>query len=183
MNMKKWIKDHKKEIIYTALTITGIVVTGYIVYKNKDKVTAVMYTASEKIKKIKHKNFVEKCVDSKDSIKKLADNTMNLSELTGEYLTATDLGKEVAESNQTINKKLVEHGFVNKYSNGYELTDKGKKYGIEKFKERAWGYPFSNIEWDKSILKQLFSPEELAEKERKRLRALEILAECNYPGY
>lgn len=75
------------------------------------------------------------------------------SSLIGEALTPKGLGREVRKSPQEINKLLISHGLQLKKPNGtYEMTELGHKFGAVADKMTKYDHPFSNIEWDKSVL-------------------------------
>lgn len=97
-------------------------------------------------------------------------------DLTGVLKTATGLGDELHLSNREVNKRLVEAGMVTKEPYGYKLTELGKNFGIVTDKMRAWGHPFSNCEWDTSVIPLICSAEEIARAEEHKALIEKIAA-------
>ena len=163
-----WIKSHKKELIIAGVVSIGAVGT-VIVIKNWDGIAKLMKSSRNVITK-------EDYTVIKDAIKTVIPSEI-LNNLTGNRLTPTELGNKVSCSPQAINKRIINAGLqIKSPCNGYELTETGKLLGHVTWKETAWGYPFSNIEWDEKILEILFSPEELAEIAEKQEMVRKILA-------
>ncbi len=129
--------------------------------KSKDAkqiANAIVQTISKVMMKNKVKKVTTPNVVKQKSIEKGVEKAV---ELTGEYLTARDLGKKVLCSAQDINKRLEKAGLAERYGTSLILTDKGKKFGKNVTKEKANGFVFSNIEWDKIVIDLLFSEDEL----------------------
>ena len=100
-----------------------------------------------------------------------------LDNLTGNKLTATELGNKVWCSAQAINKKIVAAGLATKLPCGeYSLTEAGRLLGDHTWKTTWAGNSFSNIEWDEKILEIIFNAEELLEIANKQKIAREILS-------
>lgn len=170
--VKKWLKKNKKKVI----AITVLASATIVVIVNQDKIGTYIKTICTKGDFIK--SGVEKAPLNKATDTIITEKIINKPiKLSGEYFTATGLGKEVLESNQAINKRLLKFGFMEGRPGMYSLTEKGKQYAIETFKDTRYGHAFSNFEWDKSILKKIFSPEEIAEKEKIKKISKEIIAQ------
>lgn len=100
-----------------------------------------------------------------------------LDNLSGEMLTATELGRKLRMSAREVNKRLVAAGLQTRCPNGeYLLTDLGKKLGETTLKTTAWGYTFANNEWDAKVIDLLVSPEEMLDIQRRLARCEEIMA-------
>lgn len=162
-----WMKEHKTELIVLGVTAIGTI----IVVKNWDSIKSIFKSSNSiPTPAIKIKPVVEKVtvpVIPSDII----DN------LTGNKLTATELGNKALCSAQAINKRIVAAGLATKLPyDGYSFTEAGRLLGVHTSKTTRGGYSFSNIEWDEKILEVIFSAEELAEIADKHKVINEILS-------
>lgn len=104
------------------------------------------------------------------TIAKAAEKTsLPVVNLTGVRKTATGLGHDLLLSNQAVNKRLVSSGMMTKEPWGYKLTEVGKLFGKETVKVTRAGYTFSNIEWDEAVVPFVFTSDELASINAKKL--------------
>lgn len=147
-----WVKEHKTDLIILCVTAIGTV----IVVKNWDSIKGVFKSSNSiSTSTIKIKPILEKVV-----IPVLPSNI--IENLTGNKLTATELGNKALCSSQAINKRIVAAGLATKHPyGGYSLTEAGRFLGEQTCKTTRAGYSFSNIEWDEKILEIIFSAEEL----------------------
>lgn len=162
-----WVKEHKTELIILGVTAVGTI----LVIKNWDSIKGV-FKSSNSISTpiVKIQPVVEKVVVPVISSEILAS-------LTGNKLTATELGNKVWCSAQAINKRIVAAGLATKLPYGeYSLTEAGRLLGKYTCKTTRAGYSFSNIEWDEKILEIIFNAEELLEIANKQKIAHEILS-------
>lgn len=162
-----WVKEHKTELIIIGVTAVGTV----LVVKNWDSIKGVFKSTNSistpvgKIEPVVEKVIVP--VISSDII----DN------LTGNKLTATELGNKVWCSAQAINKRIVAAGLATKLTCGeYSLAEAGRLLGEHTWKNTWAGHSFSNIEWDEKILEIIFNAEELLEIANKQKIAHKILS-------
>lgn len=159
-----WIKEHKKELIALGITAVGTI----LVISNWDSIKG-MFRSSNSTSIVKIKTEVEKAV-----VPVIPKEILN--NLTGNKLTATELGNKMWCSGQAINKKIVAAGLVKRLPNGgYSLTEIGRLLGEHTWKTTKAGHPFTNIEWDEKILEIIFNAEELLEIINKRNIVNEIL--------
>ncbi len=164
--IKKWFKDHKKQIIIVGSIVIGTVVAIVLVNKHGD--TSALAEDDPQIPDPPD-NPEEPSIDTIEEphITIPDDFYDNLS---GNRLTATELGEKLWYSAQTINKRIVEIGLAYRNALGeYEFTELGEGLGVKTYKETRYGWPFTNIEWDERILELIFTPEEL--ESRKALIA------------
>lgn len=148
----EWIKKHKKELLFIGITATGTV----LVVKNWNTVKKVF-------------EVVEPCINELSKTELLMEETVTpiisndiLDNLTGNKLTARELGNKVGHSAQTINKRIVSAGLAERLPYGeYMMTETGRLLGEDTWKVTAAGHSFSNIEWDEKILEIICEPEEL----------------------
>lgn len=162
-----WIRTYKKELIISGVLV---IVGGVLVIKNWDFIKKffkstkpVVFQASEV------EPLMEKVVMP-------AIPSGILDNLSGNKLTATELGNKVWCSAQAINKRIVASGLATKLPCGeYSITDAGSLLGESTWKVTGAGHSFSNIEWDEKILEIIFSQEELLEIARKQECVKEIL--------
>lgn len=162
-----WVKEHKTELIILGVTAVGTI----LVFNNWDSIKGV-FKSSNSISTpvVKIEPVVEKVVAPVISSEVL-DN------LTGNKLTATELGNKVWCSAQAINKKIVAAGLATKLPCGeYSLTEAGRLLGEHTWKTTWAGHSFSNIEWDEKILEIIFNAEEQLEITSKQKIAHEILS-------
>lgn len=162
-----WVKEHKTELIILGVTAVGTI----LVIKNWGSIKGV-FKSSNSISTpvVKIEPAVEKVVVPVISSEVL-DN------LTGNKLTATELGNKVWCSAQAINKKIVAAGLATKLPCGeYSLTEAGRLLGEHTWKTTLAGHSFSNIEWDEKILEIIFNAEELLKITNKQKIAHEILS-------
>ncbi len=149
-----WVKEHKTELIILGVTSIGTI----LVIKNWDSIKGV-FKSSNSISApvVKIAPVVEKMVAPV-----ISSDIIN--NLTGNKLTATELGNKALCSAQTINKRIVAAGLATKSPyGGYSLTEAGRLLGEHTCKTTRAEYSFSNIEWDEKILEIIFSDEELLE--------------------
>ncbi len=186
-SVREWMSAHKKQIVITA-GIGCAVACAILGYRHRDAIRQVCKGVGKKVEKLLSK------AEQTDAVKIAASATANvapvvsvtaettvipdtiLSNLSGEKMTATKLGNEILVSAQAINKRIVEKGLAVKCPDGsYNLTESGKLLGENIWKTNRYGHSFSNIEWDRSILDYLFTPEELAAFEARKQRIDAIL--------
>lgn len=161
----QWIKENKKELFFIGVTVVGavLVVKNWDTIKGNFKDTEVIRTTTMKVEPV-----VEKVVGP------VISNDI-LDNLTGNNLTATELGNKVLCSAQAINKRIVAAGLATKLPCGeYSLTEAGALLGAITLKTTGAGHTFSNIEWDEKILDFIFSAEELLDIANKQKIAREI---------
>ena len=80
-------------------------------------------------------------------------------------------------SAQEINKRLIEKGLAERAINGViYFTDAGEGLGEVTSKVTKYGYPFSNIEWDESVLSLIFSKDEFESVADKKAIIDEIIS-------
>lgn len=145
-----WIKDHKTQI---GLAITGATIVSLGVYVGI-KTGYISYLKTSRIQSSK--------IDIGKMHKVVKKTSLPKGNLTGIKKTATGLGKELLLSPQDVNKRFITRDMITKLPNGeYALTDLGKLFGKETTKTTRAGHTFSNIEWDTSVVSEIFSPEEL----------------------
>ena len=74
-------------------------------------------------------------------------------------LSARRLGREFGLTAEEMNYLLKEEGFLDGSPGDYYLTEKGRKYAIEKYDGNGYGgyaaRSWSWLEWDESIIKKL----------------------------
>lgn len=153
--LSEWVKEHKKEIIIT--TVVSSVVSIVLVAKNWNSIKGVFTTSKGgPITTVKaNEQIVEKIIAP------IIPEHI-LESLTGNRLTARELGSKALCSAQTINKRIVDAGLAVKLPCGeYSLTETGRLVGEYTWKTTYAGHSFTNIEWNEKILELLFSPEEL----------------------
>ncbi|MBR2303918.1 MAG: hypothetical protein IJ871_02105 [Ruminococcus sp.] len=153
-----WIKEHKKQLIIAGCVI-GATILGIVIYNyNKESLVAdqtntdsdSLGNEEEELYDVPHITVIPKDI---------------YDHLTGNRMTATQLGKQLLYSARIINERIVESGLAVKNALGeYDLTELGQGLGEKVYKETRYGWPFSNIEWDEIILTIIFTPEELAER-------------------
>lgn len=163
----QWVKEHKKELIFLGVATVGTI----LVVKNWDTIKGIFKDAEPiATSVIKVEPVVEKVV------MQVISNDI-LENLTGNKLTATELGNKVWCSAQAINKRIVAAGLATKLPCGeYSLTEAGGLLGESTWKTTWAGHSFSNIEWDEKILEIIFSTEELLVIASKQKVAQEILS-------
>ena len=165
--MKEWISEHKRELIVGGILITGTVL---IVWKRD-----AIFKTIRGVADIKVENDVVETVADKIVEPLLSDDF--LSGLSGNRLTARELGNKMLCTAQHINKRLIANGFIEKLPWGeYKLTENGKLVGVWTDKTTAAGHSFSNIEWDEKVLEILFSAEEFEALNKFKATAEEILS-------
>jgi hypothetical protein len=168
--LSEWVKEHKKEIIITTVGVTSVVSIALVV-KNWNSIKGLFSTSkSAPITTVKaNKQIVEKI------IAQIIPEHI-LENLTGNRLTARELGSKALCSDRTINKRIVDAGLAIKLPCGeYSLTDTGRLVGELTWKTTRAGHSFTNIEWDEKILELLFSSEELNHIEERKLLIKEVL--------
>lgn len=176
-----WVKEHKKQLIIAGVSVATIV--GIIIaIKNRESIIRLWTSLKKTIEKtpeIKPSVSTEIAIAAPDATQTVASIKSSrdiLENLTGNRLTATSLGDKVWCSAQTINKRLVSSGLIERLPCGeYSLTEAGKLLGEHTIKTTRAGYTFSNIEWDDSVLGIIFNPNELKEIADKQRLAMEII--------
>ena len=162
--LRQKAKEHKKEIIIGVVTVTTVAIGSYLVYRNWDSIKTLFRPKSSKNIPTIIPEPIKEIKPHYDTIlpKEITDN------LTGEKMTAKELGFETYCSAREINKRLVGKGLQVKNIFGeYDITELGEPVGIVTHKTTQYGYSFSNNEWDSAIINYIFSKEELEEIERK----------------
>lgn len=162
-----WVKEHKTELIIFGVTAVGAI----LVIRNWDSIKGV-FKSSNSISTpvVKIQPVVEKMVVPVIS-------SEILDTLTGNKLTATELGNKLWCSAQAINKRIVAAGLATKLPYcEYSLTEAGRLLGEHTWKTTYAGHSFSNIEWDEKILEIIFNAEELLEIASMQKIAHEILS-------
>lgn len=151
-----WLEQHKVQIgigvfvaISSIVSITIAAKTGHTpkvktICNGADKGVATIVEATEK-------------------------TSLPVVDLAGVKKTATGLGHDLLLSNQAVNKRLVSSGMMTKEPWGYKLTEVGKLFGKETVKVTRAGYTFSNIEWDEAVVPFVFTSDELASINAKKL--------------
>lgn len=168
--LSEWVKEHKKEIIITTVGVTSVVSIA-LVAKNWNSVKG-LFTKSKSlpVTTIKANNQIAEKIIVPIIPEHILEN------LTGNRLTASELGSTALCSAQTINKRIVDAGLAIKLPCGeYSLTETGRLVGEPTWKTTYAGHPFTNIEWDEKILEILFSSEELNHIEERKL----LIKECS----
>lgn len=162
----KWFWKHKKWIIITAFGTAGVI----IVVKNRSAIKEFLHTFSRDdpiVKPMAEKKIPSIPIDV-------------LEARTGVMLTATKLGNKVGMSNREINKRLIKAGLAFRLPCGeLELTDDGKLLGKASWKVTPWNKTIPLIQWDESVLKIIFSPEELAEIAEQQRQIQNILTKTS----
>lgn len=153
IKVKKFICEHKTEIYVVVGTAAAIgLAWAGIKYIPKIKgcgLQAVVEVVDDTVQELPHKEI--------------------WSNPSGELLTPTGLGSVIYKSNQSINKRLLEHGLQVKLPCGeYRPTELGSKFGATTIKVTKPGHTFSNIEWDKRVLEVICSSDELERAENIR---------------
>lgn len=189
-SIREWAADHKKQILIGVGVGSAIAACAIIGFKNRK----VIVQACRKIgrgfedvfRKAGNTQTIKKTVASAVTsatplATAAADNVPVIPEeilhnLSGEMMTATQLGNEILSSPQNINARIVAKGLAVKCpGGGYNLTESGKLVGKDIWKTNRYGYSFSNIEWDKRVLEIIFTPEELAAFAQRKQRIDEML--------
>ena len=148
--IKQFIHQHKAELCIASGTI-AVLVLGYIGFKHLPDAKTVQIT-----------NVIKPVGSETNPIVKELPYKTIWSNLSGEVLTPTGLGNEMLTSAQKINKRLIEFGLQERTPCGeYMMTELGRKFGKDTWKVASSSHSFSNIEWDKSVLNIIFSPEEM----------------------
>lgn len=162
-----WVKEHKTELIILGVTAVGTI----LVIKNGDSIKGVFKSSN---------SISTPTVNIKPILEEVVIPVLHsdiIDNLTGNKLTATELGNKVWCSAQAINKRIVAAGLATKLPCGdYSLTEAGRLLGEHTLKTTWAGHPFSNIEWDEKILEIIFKAEELLEIANKQKIAHEILS-------
>ena len=151
-DLKRWIEEHEKELIIGGI----IVIWGIGCTINRKTIGELFKKAGPCVRKAVEEvpNVIQV------TIPKIPDAI--LENLTGNMLTARELGYKVGCSAQVINKRLIEAGLVNKTAYGdYILTESGRLLGKDTWKTTGAGHSFSNIEWDEIVLEIILTPEEV----------------------
>ena len=162
----RWVKANKNELIIGGFAAVGTIV----VVKNYDSIKGIFKAKDPVVcAVVKTKPVREKIIEPVLS-------TDIINNLTGNKLTARELGNKVWCSAQAINKRIVAAGLAIKQPCGeYMMTEAGRLLGEVTWKTTAAGHSFSNIEWDEKILEVIFSAEELRNIVAKQEQARQIL--------
>lgn len=164
--IRQWAKEHKEELIIAGVVIAG---TATLIWK-RDAIAALLNKKVVKAKDIKKIPETVECVIKPMFPEGFLDN------LTGNKMTARELGNKVCCSAQAINKRIVAEGLAERLPCGeYLLTEKGRMVGEWTSKTTSAGYSFSNIEWDEKVLEIIFTPEELTAIDEWKKVAQEIV--------
>ena len=151
-DLKRWIEEHKKELIIGSIIVIGGIgctINGNAFKKLFEKVEPNVRRTVEEIPSV-----------IQVTISPITEAI--LENLTGNMLTARELGNKVGYSAQVINKRLIEAGLITKTSYGdYILTESGRLLGKDTWKTTGAGHSFSNIEWDEIVLEIILTPEEV----------------------
>ena len=148
----EWFKEHKKELIFVGVAVTG----GILVTKNWNTIKKIFVFVEPNKVELPKAELVMETVPTLRISNDILDN------LTGNKLTARELGNKVGHSAQTINKRIVSAGLAERLPYGeYMMTETGRLLGEDTWKVTAAGHSFSNIEWDEKILEIICEPEEL----------------------
>lgn len=183
--IKNWVKEHKKELILAGVGVATLVGSIFAAksFRSLKESKHLSSNLSDQISKMKLKMDHRKTdLKTPTAISRSVVTTKSPSEiienLSGNKLTPTGLGNIVSTSAQNINKKLISHNLQERHpvGYGYSLTDIGKLLGEHRNKCTLHGYPFTNIEWDDSVIDILYSPVELKEIWDQQMRAKEILS-------
>ena len=200
----KWWKKNRKKVLIIGGTAVLVAIGSYFGIKYRSELSDLSRSTLGAVKKRlgakkthgknrsadipTTRNIVDIRNESKQIIQILpsvAEATKSVSDLptgfldnlSGEMLTATELGRKLLMSAREVNKRLVAAGLQTRCPNGeYQLTDLGKKLGETTLKTTAWGYPFANNEWDAKVIDLLVSPEEMLDIQRRLARCEEIMA-------
>lgn len=158
----KWIKEHKALLI-TLGVITVSAGVAIVTIKNWD---AIKQLFNKKVTSIDDgKKVINEVAEATiNTVKKVPENI----DLSGEKYTATQLGNFMGVSAQEVNKRLVKEGLqVKSYNNEYDITSFGDHFGDSTWKETRYGHSFVNNVWCKGTLNVIFTPEEIADHNRK----------------
>lgn len=164
-----WVQKHKTELLVFSVAV-GTAVGTTLIVKNWDSISAFFKQSEAPLPQLP---VVEKTVNK--TVVPVISHEI-LDNLSGNKLTARDLGNITLCSAQKINKRIVDAGLAVKRPNGeYAMTEAGQLLGTTTWKTTAAGHTFSNIEWDEKILDLIFSPKELKEIEAFKEKAQQIL--------
>lgn len=163
----EWIKTHKKELMITGVTVAGTV----LVVTNWNAIKKIFVIAEPYVTELPKLDHVKEEVSTLKLSNDILDN------LTGNKLTARELGNKVGHSAQTINKRIVSAGLAERLPYGeYMMTETGRLLGEDTWKVTAAGHSFSNIEWDEKILEIICEPEELLKLTAKQSEGSQAVA-------
>ncbi len=172
-----WIKKYKKQLIIANVGIATILMT-ILCIKNRESIMRLWGNIRHTVSKVPEIKQSDKSEIITVPVQSAATDVARLStvpitildNLTGNKMTARDLGGKVWCTSQEINKRLVSAGLAER-SFGQEcvLTETGRLLGEYTQKTTKAGYTFSNIEWDEKVLELIFSDNELREIADKKL--------------
>ncbi len=147
---KEFIEEHKVEICI-AVGVVAMIGVGIIGHR---KVRSWKIISGDQNIKVTAEPIVQSITEELP-YKEYREN------LSGRYLIPTKLGEKMHVSPQMINKRLVSYGLQERLPDGeYMRTELGKAFGKDTWKVTGAGHSFSNIEWDESVLKIIFTEEE-----------------------
>ena len=161
-----WVKEHKTELLFIGVTAVSTV----LVAKNWHSLKGIFESSKPSLSAQANPRLLA----STTNVPVISDDI--LKNLTGNKMTATELGSRTLCSAQAINKRIVKSGLATKLPCGdYLPTEAGRLVGESTLKTTWAGYSFSNNEWDEKIIEVLFSAEELLEIANKKRVIQEIL--------
>lgn len=160
-----WIWEHKKWIIISIATTTGVI----LLVKKREAMKRLFRFCT------KGRSAVEPITETIVDTKPLLISDEILRHRTGIMLTATGLGGKVGMSNREINKRLVSAGLSIRLPCGeYKLTEAGKQLGEDDSKVTPWNKTVQRVQWDEAVLKVILSPEELSALDERKKHLQEI---------
>lgn len=145
-----WVRINKTKIIIVGVSAVGAV----IAVSSRNSISKLFHQSTSAAIE---SSAIDKAIHN-IPVPKIPNDILN--NLTGEKMTARDLGNLVGCSAQQINKRIVSLGLATKQPCGeYLLTEAGRLLGKETLKTTSAGHTFSNIEWDKKVLDLIFNTE------------------------
>ena len=172
-----WIKKYKKQLIIANVGIATILMT-ILCIKNRESIMRLWGNIRHTVSKVPEIKQSDKSEIITVPVQSAATDVARLStvpitildNLTGNKMTARDLGGKVWCTSQEINKRLVSAGLAERsFGQEYVLTETGRLLGEYTQKTTKAGYTFSNIERDEKVLELIFSDNELREIADKKL--------------
>ena len=187
---KSWWSRNKKKIMIGCGAVALIAIGGYLGYKHwatiseegikmigkvektlaktrrcNSGATPFPKAAGLYSKEAPHEHTPKNFIKALSSIEASAEARSSLptgflDNLTGETLPPHRLGDLLGISAQEVNKRLVDAGLQRPYGNGYAVNEVAAQLGKVVQKTTSWGYPFSNIEWDRSVIRLIATPAE-----------------------
>ncbi|MDR0929417.1 MAG: hypothetical protein LBM74_06860 [Oscillospiraceae bacterium] len=173
--MIRWVKKHRTELIVVGgVTVAGIAIV--LIAKNPRMIQSAI-ERWHKMLSPAAKTSIASAITAPTPTPAPTLPSSILNHLTGNKLTATELGNQMGCSAQVINKKIVGAGLATKQPCGeYALTETGRLVGESTWKVTRSGHSFSNLEWDAKILEHLFSPEDFENIAKRRELVNRIMA-------